>query len=318
MLSKLPPGQLVGFVSYSASVALYDLAQPTLARADTFPGTASPSAATLSALRHSSAVYLAPIHTCLPAAQAVVASLRPSRRAPESQGHPQPRCLGAALELALALVRQRRSRRGNSGASIGIARIVVACAGPITLGPHAAREGARDSETQASMRKAAKGLEALGKEAREANTTIDILYHGAYGVPQTAGVMLALTANSGGAMMLLDSFSPASLAANALRAATRGIGHRGFIELRTSKSVALSRVIGPALELSRREAAEVLAFGRPEEYFPGDTASVLEMVGTVDEGQAVTLSLEMTSDEPRDFIFFQVAFRYVDANQSSE
>lgn len=66
-------------------------------------GDTAPSPAALRSLLYGTGVYLAPLHACLPIVQEVIAALRPYRGAtPEEE---RKRCLGVAVETALALIR---------------------------------------------------------------------------------------------------------------------------------------------------------------------------------------------------------------------
>ncbi|GJP56794.1 hypothetical protein CLOM_g15842 [Closterium sp. NIES-68] len=315
LLQHLPSATRIAIITFGASLSLFDLspsASPLLASADCFPAAPSLSAAALAALLLGPATYLAPIAACLPTAQAIVTSLRPCRAATPPLA--RARALGPAVELALALLRGPAPALPRSASPRwgGPARVLVLCGGPATVGAGAVPEGVGGvGEGEVRQREAAarRYYEGLGGEARRMDAVVDVLAAGPLLVRTPA--LLPLAALSGGALVLLDDFSPAAFPALLLRAITRVVGGRGSVEVRASPEVAVTRVIGPA----EAEQAGARRGGGGEEGFPEDSATGVALLA-VDEEAALTVCMELTDDVSTDHVYFQFMCRFVDLNQS--
>ena len=122
------PSTRVGFLTYAAAVAAYDLSVTTgLAAAEVLPGSRSPTPEDVEDLVGDGRMYVAPLSECADAIDAIVSSLRPASGGGSVRR--RPRCLGPALETAVALM-----RHGWTGGAGG-GRVVVCASGPATRGP---------------------------------------------------------------------------------------------------------------------------------------------------------------------------------------
>ena len=118
--------QRVGVVTYAAAVAAYDVSVTTgVATAEVLPGTKSPTPGDVRDLVDGGRVYVAPLEECAGSVDAVLSSLRPFSVGSVRR---RPRCLGAALETAVALLR-------DAMGGVGGGRVVVCASGPATRGP---------------------------------------------------------------------------------------------------------------------------------------------------------------------------------------
>ena len=122
------PSTRVGFLTYAAAVAAYDLSVTTgLAAAEVLPGSRSPTPEDVEDLVGDGRMYVAPLSECADAIDAIVSSLRPASGGGSVRR--RPRCLGPALETAVALMRHGWTGGAGSGS------LVVCASGPATRGP---------------------------------------------------------------------------------------------------------------------------------------------------------------------------------------
>jgi protein transport protein SEC23 len=142
--SGLDASQSVGFVTYAASVAVYELGGASaVASAEVLSGAKSPRAADLDAFLGkeeeddddgggdgggSIGRFIAPARACRAALEAVISSIKPAGRSTGPVAG-RARCAGVAIETAAAMIR----RRGGPG------RILVCAGGPCTRGPGGVR-----------------------------------------------------------------------------------------------------------------------------------------------------------------------------------
>jgi protein transport protein SEC23 len=113
-------------VTYAAAVAAYDVSVTTgVATAEVLPGTKSPTPEDVRDLMGGGRKYVAPLEECAGSVDAVLSSLRPFSVGSVRR---RPRCLGAALETAVALLR-------DAMGGVGGGRVVVCASGPATRGP---------------------------------------------------------------------------------------------------------------------------------------------------------------------------------------
>ena len=125
------PSTRVGFLTYAAAVAAYDLSVNTgVAAAEVLPGSRSPTPEDVEDLVGDGRMYVAPLSECADAIDAIVSSLRPASGGGSVRR--RPRCLGPALETAVALL--RHGTTGGGGGTAG-GRVVVCASGPATRGP---------------------------------------------------------------------------------------------------------------------------------------------------------------------------------------
>ena len=126
VVAGMDRGQRVGVVTYAAAVAAYDVSVTTgVATAEVLPGTKSPTPEDVRDLVGGGRVYVAPLEECAGSVDAVLSSLRPFSVGSVRR---RPRCLGAALETAVALLR-------DAMGGVGGGRVVVCASGPATRGP---------------------------------------------------------------------------------------------------------------------------------------------------------------------------------------
>ena len=122
----LDPDAPVALATYAASTAVYDLsAPPGTTSADVVPGHRSPTEEDLRAVTCGPGRRVASMRDARRAFEAAAASLLPAADGPARR---RPRCLGAAIETAAALL------RGSDGVPGG-GRVIVCAGGPATRGP---------------------------------------------------------------------------------------------------------------------------------------------------------------------------------------
>ena len=126
------PSTRVGFLTYAAAVAAYDLSVTTgVAAAEVLPGSRSPTPEDVEDLVGDGRTYVAPLSECADAIDTIVSSLRPASGGGSSVSvRRRPRCLGPALETAVALLMHGRTGGDSPGG-----RVIVCASGPATRGP---------------------------------------------------------------------------------------------------------------------------------------------------------------------------------------
>ncbi|GBG67818.1 hypothetical protein CBR_g939 [Chara braunii] len=302
VMEKMPEDTRVGIITYGAAVSVYDLSEPGIASADVLPGSSSPTEEAIKILLYGSGSFLSPIHSCAPIAHSIVSSLRPYRgKAVESE---RKRCLGAAVEVALALIRgpmgEEESIR-NRG-DMGLSRILVCTSGPPNYGPGAAPVNEEHPNFAYEEANAKAYLETLGKEAKYLDVAVDIFCAGA--CPVKVPVLHPLAKASGGLLWLHDDFGE-TFGGNLQRAVSRVCGTEGVLEVRCSGPVAITRIIGPAEAITDSQ----------EESFPEDIVTSCGM-SSVEENQGFVLCMELRDDVSQDHVHFQFVARYVNLERA--
>lgn len=240
-LDSLSPSTRITFVTYGRTVSVYDLSVTDIAAADVLPGNAPLNRELLKMFFYGTGVYSAPVHVCVSVAHIIVSSLRPYKG--DLPEYERERCLGTAVEVALAIIQgpsaelpRSTTRKFGSGS-----RVLVCAGGPPTLGPGALPHSESHPNYLFLERKATKHMEHLGQVAREQETTVDILCAGT--CPVRIPTLSPLVKASGGVLILHDDFGQ-TFGYNLQRAIVRATSYSGTLEIRSSKDVALTRVIG--------------------------------------------------------------------------
>ncbi|KAK1278586.1 hypothetical protein QJS04_geneDACA015792 [Acorus gramineus] len=270
-VDSLPLSTRVGIISYGRTVSVYDFSEGSTASADVLPGDTSPTQESLKALIYGTGIYLSPIHVCLLVAHAIFSSLRPYRlKLPEVL---RDRCLGAAMEVALATIQGPSAEMSRSivKRSRGSCRILVCAGGPNTYGPGAVLHSFNHHNYPYMEKTAMKWMEHLGNEARRHDTVVDVLYNGH--CPVRVPVLQPLAKASGGVLVLHDDFGEA-FGVNLQRASTRAAGSHGLFEIRCSNDILMTQVIGPGEE----------APADAHETFKNDSSTCIQML-SIEEPQ---------------------------------
>ncbi|KAH9622266.1 hypothetical protein KSS87_001366 [Heliosperma pusillum] len=301
-LDSLPPTTRIGIISYGRTVSVYDFSEESTASADLLPGHNSPSEDTLKALLYGTGVYLSPIHASLPVAHTIFSSLRPYKsNTPEAS---RDRCLGTAVEVALAIIRGPSSdmSRGVVKRPGCNSRVLVCAAGPNTFGPGSIPHSFTHPNYAFLEKAATKWMDNLGRQAHRQQTVVDVLCAGT--CPVRVPVLQPLTGASGGVLILQDDFGEA-FGVNLQRASSRASGSHGLLEIRTPDDIVITQVVGPGEEahLDTRDS------------FKNDTSISLQML-SVEETQSFSVFMELKRDIKMDHVFFQFAIQYSNVYQT--
>lgn len=303
-VDSLPPVTRIGIVLYGNTVSVYDFSEESVASADVLPGNKSPTQDSLKALVYGTGIYLSPIHASLPVAHTIFSSLSPYKlNIPESS---RDRCLGTAVEVALAIIRgpsTSEMSRGVVKRGVGNSRIVVCTGGPNTFGPGSVPYSLSHPNYPHMEKTALKWMQNLGSEANRHNTVVDILCAGT--CPVRVPVLQPLAKASGGVLILHDDFGEA-FGVNLQRASTRAAGSHGFLEVRCSDNVLVTQVIGPGEEAANSDS---------QDTFENDN-SVCVQLPSVEETQSFSICMEMRGDIKSDYVFFQFVFQYSNIYQA--
>lgn len=301
-VDSLPPTTRIGIITYGRTVSVYDFSEGSAASADILPGDKSPDDEALKALIYGTGVYLSPIHASLPVAHTIFSSLRPYRLSlPEAS---RDRCLGTAVEVALAIIHGPRSEmsRGIIKRNGGNSRVLVCAGGPATYGPGAVPHSFTHPNYPYMEKTAMKWMENIGHEASRHSTVVDVLCAGT--CPVRVPILLPLAKSSGGVLILHDDFGEA-FGVNLQRASSRASGSHGLFEIRCSDDVLVTQVIGPGEEASADS----------HETFKNDSSFGIQ-IHSVEETQSFAISMETKGDIKNDHVYFQFAVRYSDIFQT--
>ncbi|KAL3616177.1 Protein transport protein Sec23A [Castilleja foliolosa] len=301
-VDSLPPTTRLGIVLYGRTVSVYDFSDESMAYADVLPGDKSPSDEALRALIYGTGIYLSPMHASLPVAHTILSSLSAYKlNLPEAS---RDRCLGTAVEVALAIIQGPSSEmsRGVVKRPGGNSRIIVCVGGPNTYGPGSVPHSLGHPNYPHLEKTAIKWMESLGRETQHRNTVVDILCAGT--CPVRVSVLQPLAKSSGGILILHDDFGEA-FGVNLQRASTRAAGSHGLLEIRCSDNISVSQVVGPGEE----------AHVDNHESFKSDSALAIQM-SSVEETQSFAVSMETGGDIKSDFVYFQFAIQYSNVYQA--
>lgn len=285
-MEALPVAQPVALLTFGASVAAHELAASAAgvaSCAEVLPGgagaPAGPRRARLLArllARRGAARFVAPLAHAGPALSAALASLRPFRPA-AAPASDRPRCVGAALEAALALVdawhadglEATEAAGGddeltNSGpaqpppAACGAAwrgvlrrgRVLLLLSGPANAGPGGAPRARDGGDAGAAAAADAAYWAALGDAFAAASLPVDVFCGGAAaaGLPR----LLPLLRASGGCAALCDAgfgSAPGGAAAPLRAAACRSAAAAAGVDARLSGGADVARVLGAVAPL---------------------------------------------------------------------
>ncbi|KAJ8475693.1 hypothetical protein OPV22_019420 [Ensete ventricosum] len=296
-VDSLPLTMRLGIITYGRSVSVYDFSEGSVALADVLPGDKSPSQESLKSLLYGTGVYLSPVHASLPVVHMIFSSLRPYKlNLPEAS---RDRCLGTAVEVALAIIRGPSADRthGIIKRSGGNCRILVCSGGPNTYGPGSVPHSFSHPNYAYMEKTAMKWMDHLGQEALRHNTTVDILCAGT--CPVRIPILQPLAKSSGGVLILHDDFGEA-FGVNLQRASSRAAGSHGLFEIRCSDDILVTQVIGPGEE----------AAVDSHETYKRDSSFCIQM-HSVEETQSFALSMETKGDIKNDYVYFQFAVRYM-------
>lgn len=247
-LDSLSPATRIGIVTYSRTVAVFDLSESGVAAADVLPGDSALSQELKHMLIYGTGVYLAPIHICLSIAHSIVSALRPYRGdLPEVM---RERCLGSAVEVVLTLIQGPATELpGSAGRrSGGRSRVLLCVGGPTTLGPGSLPSNDTHPNFVYLEKKAIKYMEHLGQEARRLDVACDVLCAGT--CPVRIPTLQPLAKASGGLLVLHDDFGEI-FCLNLQRSVQRSTGFKGILEIRCSNEIAVTRVIGEFVSIFR-------------------------------------------------------------------
>ncbi|XP_027157905.1 protein transport protein Sec23A [Coffea eugenioides] len=301
-VDSLPPTTRIGVVLYGRTVSVYDFSEELSACADVLPGGKSPSPESLKAMVYGTGIYLSPIHASLPVAHTIFSSLRPFKlNIPEAS---RDRCLGAAVEVALAIVQGPSAEvsRGVVKRPGGNSRIIVCAGGPTTYGPGSVPHSFGHPNYPHLEKTALKWMENLGREAHHRGTVIDVLCAGT--CPVRVPILQCLAKASGGVLVLHDDFGEA-FGVNLQRASCRAAGSQGLLEVRCSDDIFVSQVIGPGEE----------AHIDSNDAFRNDGALSVKMF-SVEETQSFALFMEARADIKSDFVYFQFVIQFSNVYQA--
>jgi len=312
-VQALPPNTLVGVLTYGASVAVYDLtlSGSGVATCEVLSGAHPPAPALLRPLLYGTGAYLAPVHAALPALKALLSSLRPN--CPARPRALRDRCLGPALEVAVALLRGNT----NAGTSHHVGgRVLVIAGGHPSLGPGGWPADEDHPQRDALMAEAAEYLEHLGRRAQTQGVFVDVLA----GARAPVGVALLepLVREAGGCLVLHEGFGE-RFARDLRGAPARLHGARGQVDMRASCNVALSRLIGPVSSLPAGAVSQGEAHGGgvgssgAEERWSENTC----LMHTLEPGLALAGVLLLTEEVLEDAVYFQFVVRYLPVDSSS-
>lgn len=261
----LPGCCQVGIITFGSSVSVFDLGDASQVVADILPGRESPSLSDLKPLLMSSRVPIQQIDLAKDVAESIILSLRPYKNPQNIPARLRPRCLGSALEVAVALVKNYgrvaevgvqgmemfdESAGSNLGESLG-ARVLIMTSGPCTVGPGSVALDGDDYDhyQESQQRSSVKYFTRVAEEARMRGVVIDVLC-GGLGIAPGVSYMLPLVQETGGALLLHEGFG--KLTCSTIKTATcQPVFTNASFDVRFSPGIRVTQLIGPISEIAK-------------------------------------------------------------------
>ena len=242
----------VALITFSNVASVYELTTSGIVSAETFSGRMSPSVYDGARLVNRRNSFLASLDTCKQQFFSALKVLVASAKVQNPRNKRLYRCLGAAVELALALLvgdnaEERQTALGSGNTGIG-GRILVFLNGEPNYGP-----GAIDEDDKQLRMEAMHYYRDIAVDAANYDVGIDLLCGGltTFHVRE----LQQLVACNGGMIMLIRDFATATLSTNLDVLLSRTRGRKGCLNIRCSHPLALTHIIGPAGAKSRKPSS---------------------------------------------------------------
>ncbi|KAL0045444.1 hypothetical protein WJX82_006816 [Trebouxia sp. C0006] len=313
VLRQLPRSWRLMLLTFSSAVSVYQLANRGLVTADVVSGEWQNSSSRQKPSQFQfggpEPLHVAALQSCQEAAEQAISSWRATSTTGPSRE--QPRCLGAALAVALHLLAapgQHASAPKTFGSdalpvpqACRPSRVLLVTTGPATKGPGwvplsnlDSRQGPEDPQ---ASKGAAQFFQGLAQQAAQAGVAVDVVAVGqaAVNVP----LLGALTQQTGGAIFSHQRFEEVS-GAGLASALQRRQGVEGFMDVHTSTGLGVTHVTGPTTPLNRAN----LGSNSMQRHFK-PTMNACELV-SVETGQGIAVGLDITRDLQVEYVYMQV------------
>lgn len=297
VLPDLHPATLIGLITFSSTVALYDLTKPGLASANVIEGEAKPTTGDIKFLLHGhSGVGVSPLADCEDNLLDCLEAISAAGKEQDSDGEKllKPRCIGAGVAAALSIVRRIRESNEKSPTPFIGSSIVVCTSGACDFGPGASSP--MEPITSPTNKAGEEYMLRLGNTAADFLTTVNVFCSGmqSFCVP----VLRKLVVSTGGAFLLEPDFS-GQFTEDLRRSLTRVMGYEGELEVRVSEGICISRVIGSLAAVTEEEVSET-------------GAKLKFRIPCVKRDMCLTLYFRPEVDIPSDYVHFQFSLTYKD------
>ncbi|KAL0028285.1 hypothetical protein WJX79_007330 [Trebouxia sp. C0005] len=313
VLRQLPRSWRLMLLTFSSAVSVYQLANRGLVTADVvsgeWQGFSSRQKPSQFHFGSPEPLHVAALQSCQDAAEQVVSSWRATSTTGPSRE--QPRCLGAALAVALHLLAMSTQPAsapepfGSDALPVPQAcrpsRVLLVTTGPATKGPGwvplsnlDSRQGPEDPQ---ASKGAAQFFQGLAQQAAEAGVAVDVVAVGqaAVNVP----LLGALTQQTGGTIFTHQRFEEVS-GAGLASALQRRQGVEGFMDVHTSTGLGVTHVTGPITPLHRANLGS-----NSMQRHTKPTMNACELV-SVETGQGVAVGLDIVRDLQVEYVYMQV------------
>ncbi|KAH3746241.1 sec23/Sec24 protein transport family protein [Pelomyxa schiedti] len=249
-LSVVQGSACIGFATFDNAISLYQLANNKLASADVVPGNVSPTLASIKPYTSKALQYVCPISSALRHLTTITKCLIHSTSQINKNRVPlasRPRCLGSAVEIALALLTssQEMLSSGTTPTNFVLGSHVLVFTnsypswGPGSLAdlvsrpkvPQKLRQGYLDYYNN------------VATIAMHRNAAITCFCQGfqVFGIPE----LQSLVTVNGGHLLLIRQFD-STFFTNMTLLMTYGLHQKGQFSIKCSDGIQVSRMIGPA------------------------------------------------------------------------
>lgn len=212
----------------------------------------------------------------------------------------RPRCIGAAVEVALAMVKQ-----GMGGVPFAAGHVVVCTTGPPDFGPGAITVHTHGSEDEKSQTEAAaQYFHQLSLEAHDSRVTVDVFCMG--GAEFSVHILRKLAEGTGGGVLLQHDFG-AQFAKDLCLSLSRVQGWDGTLAIRTASSLSVSRVIGGVTDLEQDDKGGSSG--------GGDFVLLRLQLGAVRPDDTIAIFFRLEEDLPVDYVHWQFELEYTNRQQ---
>eukprot|EP00027_Filamoeba_sp_ATCC50430_P003743 CAMPEP_0168553362 /NCGR_PEP_ID=MMETSP0413-20121227/7213_1 /TAXON_ID=136452 /ORGANISM="Filamoeba nolandi, Strain NC-AS-23-1" /LENGTH=589 /DNA_ID=CAMNT_0008584045 /DNA_START=297 /DNA_END=2066 /DNA_ORIENTATION=+ len=286
-LEALNPSVRIGLVSFSNIVCVYDVSSTGVAKAQAFSGLYSPKDSTWDKL----AAYTAPVQNCLENVMRIMDALIDSVENKKTiTSH---RCLGSAVEFAMALMGIEESNRRSVFCS---GRIIGFLSGVPNFGPGGVAESEDEQQESFQVEQATKYFKGLGLRCHQSDVEIDIICGGLkqFNIQLIQNLVLA----NGGTVILQKDFEGEDFVANLKETVGRVCGRKGSIEMKFSDQVNVTHIIGSALA-AQTESSRNSSFSC--------------LMGSVQPRSNIAVYFNINDDIIGDFVYFQFRTKFINS-----
>ena len=309
LLESLPSDALVGLVSFSNIVSVYDMSVSGLASCEVLAGHLSPHEDDISDILNDLSV-VGPLserkETLLDCLTAIEAGCHHDNDSGERLL--KPRCIGPAVEVALNVACSlQRTHMGSSSIAVNGGHVIVCTEGAPDVGP-----GSTHTDVNHPMNQLAKDYyETLGLLAQEHCCTVSVFCSGMgnFSLP----VLRSLVSPNGGSLLIHHHFKE-QFWRDLWLVLFRACGFRGSLQVQTSPGIIVTRIIGGVTQIMSGAESGI---EKEKQTLLNPNANVLRFrMAAVNPDECFTFYFDLEDGIPNDYVYFQTTLSYTDLQQN--